>query len=140
MYDNGSRPINRCRGQKDPSYEVSLEAILPPRRIRTRAARIYKATATTIECRNVFRSGGPRRMQPSHATLSRLAREIYWGQRVQSSPVFLPSLGVEHTSNASRAFRSRSQLFVRDDACTQKAFPRTLRAPIGASINSSKNI
>lgn len=71
----------------------------------------------------------------SHATvacnLSRLAREIYWGQRVQSSPVFLPSLPGTRIEHTSRAFRSR--LFVREDACTRK----NRRAPIRASINSS---
>ena len=82
-----------------------------------------------------------RRMQP----LSRLAREIYWGQRVQSSPPS-PFPGRKgHASNTNRVHSS--PLFVREDACARRneskkasytLFRARLFAPIRASINSSR--
>ena len=87
----------------------------------------------------------PRCMQPSHAPLSRLAREIYWGQRVQSSPPS-PFPGRKgHASNTNRVHSS--PLFVREDACARRneskkasytLFRARLFAPIRASINSSR--
>lgn len=59
----------------------------------------------------------------SHATvacnLSRLAREIYWGQRVQSSPVFLPSLPgtrIEHIACTHRVHSALDYLSAKTHA------------------------